>query len=55
MRSFVAPACYLKKTLGESSDVAHVWTAKQLRSPDSSFNFPTVTHMDPGSGTEVDF
>jgi hypothetical protein len=55
VRSFVALACYLKKTLGEQSNAAHVWTTKQLRSPDSSFNFPTVTHINPGSGTKVDF
>ena len=32
-----------------------MWTAKQLKSPGSIFNFPTVTPMDPGSGTEESF
>ena len=53
--SFVAPACYLKQALGELSVVAHVWTAKQTRSPKVVFAFPTATPMDIGSGTEEDY
>ncbi|KAK4124723.1 hypothetical protein N657DRAFT_670636 [Parathielavia appendiculata] len=53
--SYVAPSCYLKKALGDMTQVGHVWTAKQLQSPGSVFSFPTVTPMDPGSGTEENF
>lgn len=37
------------------TQVGHVWTAKQLKSPGSVFSFPVVKTMDPGSGTEENF
>ncbi len=39
--SYVAPSCYLKKTIGDLSQSSHVWTAKQLTVPGSST--PTTT------------
>jgi hypothetical protein len=45
----------LKNQLNDADETKYfVWTAKQLRAPGSVFTFPTVTPMDPGSGTETD-
>jgi hypothetical protein len=43
--SYVAPSCYLKKTIGDLSQTSYVWTAKQLTAPGSSTPTTTTTGL----------
>jgi hypothetical protein len=45
----------MKNVADESIELAHVWTAKQLKSPGSIFNFPTVTNSTPGPDDTEEF
>lgn len=45
----------MKSVADESIELAHVWTAKQLKSPGSIFNFPTVTNSTPGPDDTEEF